>query len=123
MDLEYADKLWDRRRVEVLLFGRCVPDQDSEDGWVDVPGQSWYQLRCQARDNGDVGAMDDVIQFEWAVDLISDHKCRAAVRLAMMGEDFADIGAAIGGHRTGKQLVRDGVSELVLNERFRNELR
>jgi hypothetical protein len=123
MDIEFLDRVWDRKKLESLLFGRCIPDSDSDDGWVDVPLQSWYQLRCRAYDRGDVNAVHDAIQFESAIQNVDDPQERAAVMLAVMGWDFADIGAALRGRRTGRQLVRAGVRAMVTAERRRGELR
>ena len=123
MDLEFLESVWDEHRFQTMLFGRAVPDSDSDDGWVDVPSQSWYQLRCRAYDRGDVNAVHDAIQFENAVMNIDHPQERAAVTLAVMGWDFADIGAALRGRRTGKQLVTAGVRAMVAGEKRRKELR
>lgn len=122
MELRFANRLWDRAKVEGLLYGIQVPDSDSDDGWADVPLQSWYQLRCAAYDKGDVNAVHDAIQFEDSINMVSDGKVRAALVLAMWGWDMADIGAAIGGYRTGDQLVKAGVKAIVSIERRRSEL-
>lgn len=125
MDLEFLDNVWNTTKVETMLFGRMIPDSESEDGWVDVPCQSWYQLRCRAYDRGDVNAVHDAIQFENAVNMIPNHKHRGAMVLAMMGWDFADIGAALGGRgvrQTGKQMVESGIRAIVRIERRRGEL-
>lgn len=126
MDLEFLEEAWSTAKVESLLFGRMIPDSESDDGWVDVPLQSWYQLRCRAYDRGDVNAMHDVIQLEYAIDMIPDHRDRAAVSLAMLGWDFADIGAVLGGRgvtKTGRMMVESGVKSIVRAERRRSELR
>lgn len=123
MDLEFADRTWGFSKVRALVFGRTIPDSDSGDGWCDVECSSWYQIRHRAYDRGDVDLVCDVLQFEQAVELIPDRKVRAAVILAMMGWDLPDIGAAIGGRRTGSQLVRSGVRSIVRAEERRSELR
>lgn len=123
MDLEFLERVWDEGKFEALLFGRAIPDSDSDDGWVDVPIQSWYQMRCRAYDRGDVNAVHDAIQFENAIQNIDNPQQRAAVTLAVMGWDFADIGAALRGKKTGRQLVKAGVRAMVVAERRRGELR
>lgn len=123
MDFEYLERLWSEGKIEALLFGRSMPDSDSDDGWADVPLQSWYQLRCRAYDRGDVNAVHDAIQFENAVFNIDDAQQRAAVTLAMMGWDFADIGAALRGRKTGRQQVKAGIRAMVAAERRRKDLR
>lgn len=123
MDLEFIERLWDEHKLQTLLFGRSLPDSDSDDGWADVPMQSWYQLRCRAYDRGDVNAVHDAIQFESAIQNIDDAQQRAAVTLAVMGWDFADIGAAIRSRKTGKELVALGIRAMVAGEKRRGELR
>ena len=85
----------------------------------DIPATSWIQLRCKAYDQGNVDAMLDVIQIEKAVSMINDPRKRAAVVLAMLGWDFADIGAAINAYKPGRLLVTEGIREIVKNERRR----
>lgn len=122
MDLEYANRVWSRRKVLSLIDGLSMPDSESVDGWADVPAVSWYQLRCRAYDTGSVNAVHDALQLEDAVSMIPDGKVRAALVLALWGWDHADIGAAIGGPRTGEQLLKEGVRLIVRGEQRRNDL-
>lgn len=126
MDFEFADRVWNRHDAERLIFGIQVEDSKAGDGYADVPGLSWYQMRCKAYDRGCVDSIHDAIQFEEAVSLIPDGKVRAAVLLAMHGWDLADIGAALGGRgfsRTGEQLVEEGIDMVAKLERRRAEIR
>lgn len=120
-DFQFVNKPWTHAKLMSMTTGASMPDEESGDGGRDIPCSSWYMLRCQAYDNGNVDLMDDVIQFEWAVNNIPDPKCRAAVILAMFGWDYADIGAAIGGHRPGVKLVEQGVNMMAKSERRRSE--
>ena len=146
MDLEFLDEVWDENKVMAMLFGRSAIDGaptegresvsldsggrgpefiESLDGLIDIPKQSWYQMRCAAYDRGDVSVVHDAMQFEGAVNMIPGHRDRAAVILAMWGWDFADIGAALGGrgvNRTGKQMVMSGVRAVVKIERRKREM-
>lgn len=122
MDLEFLERLWDESKFEQLLFGRSIIDSESGDGWADVPNQSWYQLRCRAYDRGDVNAVLDAIQFEESVLSIDNPQLRAAVQLAQLGWDFADIGAALRNRKTGRQLVKEGVRAMVKAEKRRQEI-
>jgi hypothetical protein len=127
-DFEFLNRPWDRGKVRRLIGGLSVPDgappeQDpystdvsfvsSGDGMMDVSGVSWFQSRCRAYDYGDVDALFDVIQLEGSVSMIPDPAVRAAVTLAMMGWDDADIGAALRNHRPASKLVEDGVRHIV----------
>lgn len=126
MDFEFSDRVWNRGDAERIVFGIQVEDSKSGDGFADVPGLSWFQMRCKAYDKGCVDAIHDAIQFEEAVSLIPDGKVRAAVILAMHGWDVADVGAAIGGRgerRTGAQLVDEGLDMIAKLEKRRSELR
>jgi hypothetical protein len=126
VDLVFADRVWDRARVEGLVFGVSVEDSRSGDGFADVPGVGWFQLRCRAYDRGDVDAVCDAVQLEEAVSLIPDGRVRAAVLLAMHGWDTADIGSVLGGRgrsRTGAQLVEDGLDLIVELEKRRAAIR
>lgn len=123
LDFEFADRTWKRPDAERLVFGVQVEDSKSYDGYADVPGLSWYQMRCKAYDTGRVDSIHDAIQFEQSIDVIPDGKVRAAVTLAMHGWDVADIGAAIGGRRTGSMLVEEGLDLVAKIERRRFELR
>ena len=123
MDLEYLDRVWTERKINALLFGTTMPDTESQDGMADVPRQSWYQIRCSSMDTGNPDMVYDAIQLERAINLIADHKVRAAMILAMHGWDVADIGAACGDYRTGQSLVRQGVRAIARQEQIRSELR
>jgi hypothetical protein len=123
MDFEFADRTWNKNDAERMVFGIHVEDSKASDGFADVPGLSWYQMRCKAYDRGCVDSIHDAIQFEQVVDVIPDNKVRAAVILAMHGWDLADIGAAIGGRRTGSMLVDEGLGLVGKIERRRAELR
>lgn len=119
MDFEFVNRPWSKGKVRSLVLGVSFPDSGTEDGYADVPSQSWYQLRCAAYDRGDVNALFDAIQLEWAIDEIDDGKVRAAVTLALHGWGFPEIGAAVGGRRTGEQLVLEGISVIAALERGR----
>lgn len=119
-DLEYLNKEWTLNKVWALVCGVDVPDMESGDGYRSVPSQSWYQLRCEAVDNGRIESMVDVIQFEEALRSIPDRKVRAAVTLSSLGWEFADIGALIRDNRTGLQLVKQGVRWIYKYEQRRN---
>lgn len=122
-DLEFLDQPWRHRKVMTMIYGASTPDGaplegDGEfvvagDGLRDVPMQSWYQMRCQAQDRGDVNAVHDVIQFEQALDKIESYDVKAAVTLAIMGWDMAEIGAALRNPVPAKTLVRQGVRLIV----------
>lgn len=111
-DFEYLNKQWTRGKIVALLHGRQVPDEESGDGYSDAPNQSWYQIRCNAIDYGRPDSVLDAIQFESYIEKITDSKARAAILLTLHGMDSADIGAAIGGRRTGSQLINDGIRAL-----------
>ena len=120
-DLEYLDRPWGHRKIRSLVFGSSVPDgappesDDGEfvsagDGFQDVPGVSIYQMVCRAYDRGDVNAVHDVIQFEQALERIESFDVRAAVTLAILGWDMAEIGAALRNSVPAETLVRQGIT-------------
>jgi hypothetical protein len=117
----FLNKTWDFNKVWSMVFGYSRPDDQAGDGYMDVPGTSWYQKSCLAVDKGDIEAMHDVIQIENALSNIPDPKAKAAVILAMHGWDFAEIGAAINDYRTGYKLVRQGVRSMRSYENRRAE--
>jgi len=108
-EFHIENRTWTEAKIRRLVGGVSVPDSSSMDGWADVPRQSWYQLQCAAYDKGDGELLLDAIQLESAVEQIDDAKVRAAVTLALHGWDGPEIGAAVGGRRTGEQLVLEGI--------------
>lgn len=117
---------WSDRKMRQMIYGKAMLDPApldddpsgvgfvrSVDGSRDEPVSSWYSMVCYAFDRGSVDAMNDVIHFEQLLDELDDLPVKAAVCLAMMGWDHADIGAALRNRLTGEQLVRRGVKLLV----------
>jgi hypothetical protein len=113
MDLEYINIPWSYGRVMSLLNGSSVIDDVSSDGAADVVLCSYYQLKCYAYDMGRQEAVLDCIHLEKLVSEIPDLKARAAVVLRMYGWSYPQIGAAIGGNRTGFSLCETGVRHIV----------
>ncbi len=119
-DLEYLDRPWGHRKIKSLVYGSAAPDGAppegggefvrSFDGLADTPGVSVYQQVCRAFDRGDVNAMHEVIQFEQALWRIESHDVRAAVTLAMLGWDHAEIGAALRNPVPAEALISQGIS-------------
>lgn len=121
-DVAIHDQVWRRETFERMLFGRALPDDEAGDNTRDEECSSWYMQRCRAYDKGSVDMVLDAIQHENAVAMIPDLRVRAAVTLAQMGWDFADIGAAINDRRPGRLLVKEGVRQLAKGERNRAEI-
>lgn len=115
--LKEGDNPWELGKVVAMVFGFARPDSGAFDGFSDVPGVSWFQRRCAALDCGSVDLMNDVIDFERYLDKIRDPQSRAAVCLAMLGWDVSEISAAVGGKRSGSQLVRSGLRQYVMARR------
>lgn len=112
MDLEFVDRPWHPLRVRALIKGYSVLDDVAGDGFRDLQRTSWYQMRTAAYDSGRPEAVLDSIQLEQMVERIEDVKVRAAVVLALHQWDGPSIGAALGGSRTGSQLLMAGIGEL-----------
>ena len=108
-----GDEPWELGKCVAMVFGFARPDHTCFDGFGDVRGVSWFQRRCAALDSGSVDLMNDVIDFERYLNKIKDVEARAAVCLAMLGWDVSEIGAAVGGRRSGSQLVRSGLRQYV----------
>jgi len=121
-----GDVPWSRGKFYSLIFGVSTPSyagrnedgsvnaERQSDGFMDVPGVSWYQQRCRAFDGGEPDDMLESIDFERRVMLIPDVQERAAVCLAMLGWDLWDVGVAIRSSRSGEQLVAAGVKSMLI---------